>query len=426
MSDDHIVCLVADRLIDGTGRDAIGNAAAVWQDDRLVSVGPRDQITIPRDARVIEGDDLTIMPGLFDSHVHLGAQAGMNYPRLLMTPRSLQLLYAVPNCAATLAAGVTTIRDAGLTPAGVKLAVERDLFPGPRMQVAVSILGQTGGHADDWMPCGAIVSLGSGVDIPDGVVDGIDGMRRRAREVLRAGGDWIKLCTSGGVLSASDDPTAAQLTVDEIAVAVYEAAAVGKRCMAHAMSAQGIKNALHAGVVSIEHGVFLDEEAIELMKQKHAYLVPTLAAPLDVISRAKREPGTLPEAMLRKAISTTDQHRRSFKAAVEAGVTIAMGTDSGVGEHGQNARELALMVDAGITPMAAITASTLTAAHLLHLDKELGSLEVGKVADLIAVKGDPLNEIALFNDPGRVRLVIKGGKLVKDSLTSAVPAATIA
>src|SRR5207245_1631205 len=244
-------------------------------------------------------------------------------------------VYAVPNCAATLRAGFTTVRDAGLTPAGVKLAVERGLFPGPRLQVAVSMLGQTGGHADPFMPCGVGLDFGSGLDVPAGVVDGVDDMRRRVREVLRSGADWIKLCTSGGVLSASDTPDAAQLTVEEIATAVYEAQAQDKGCMAHAMSTQGIKNALRAGVRTIEHGCFLDEEGIALMRQRGATLVPTLVAPVDVIRNAAKDPASIPESMVQKARDTVERHAASFRAALEAGVEIAMGTDRGVGDDGR-------------------------------------------------------------------------------------------
>src|ERR1700737_603700 len=243
MREERAFALVADRLIDGTRRAPVVDAVAVWEVERLTAVGPRSSVRVPPGARVLEGDTLTLLPALMDRQAHRGAQAGINFPRILMTPASLELLYAVPNCAATLQAGFTTVRDAGLTPVGVKLAVERNLFPGPRMEVAVSILGQTGGHADPWMPCGVAVPLGAPLDVPDGVVDGVDGMRRKVREVLRAGATWIKLCTSGGVLSASDDPDAAQLTVEEIAVAVYEAAAGGKRCMGHAMPARGIRAA---------------------------------------------------------------------------------------------------------------------------------------------------------------------------------------
>lgn len=407
-----VIALVADRLIDGTGRDPVERAVVVWEDGRLTAAGPRSAVAIPNDAEVIEDHDWTVLPGLMDLHVHLGMQAGVNFPRILMTPRALTLLYAVPNSAATLQAGFTTVRDAGLTPAGVKLAVERGLFPGPRMAVAVSILGQTGGHADEFMPCGVTLDLGSGLDIPSGVVDGIDGIRHRVREVLRSGADWIKLCTSGGVLSAADTPDAAQLTVDEIATAVYEARAQGKACMAHAMSAQGIKNALRAGVKTIEHGCFLDEEGIALMKERGATLVPTLVAPRDVIRNAEREPGSIPDAMVLKARETVKRHAAAFRAAVEAGVEIAMGTDSGVGNHGDNGREIALMVENGMAPMQALLATTRTPARVLGLADRLGTLEAGKLADLVAVRGDPLADIGLFNDSSRVELVVKAGQVV--------------
>ncbi len=416
------VALIADRLIDGTGRDPVAGAVVVWERDRLVAAGPRDAIRIPREARVLEGEDLTVLPGLMDMHVHVGMQAGMNFQRRLMTPRSLELLYAVPNCAATLRAGFTTVRDAGLAPAGVKLAVERGLFPGPRMAVAVSILSQTGGHADPYFPCGTPLHTGSGLDVPTSVTDGVDAMRRKVREVLRAGAEWIKLCTSGGVLSSADDPDAAQFTVEEIATAVYEAGAHGKRCLAHAMSAQGIKNALRAGVASIEHGCFLDEEGMALLKSRGAYLVPTLTAPRDVIARGEREPQSIPELMLRKARDVVERHQRAFRAAVEAGVAVAMGTDSGVGDHGDNARELPLMVEGGMTPMQAIVATTRTPAQLLGLGERLGTLEAGKVADVVAVRGDPLTEIALFNDPSNVHVVVKDGQVVHDARAARVAA----
>lgn len=406
--------LVADRLIDGTGRDPVERAVVLWEGDRLSAVGAGASIRIPEDAIVMEDHDWTVLPGLMDLHVHLGMEAGVNFLRVLMTPKALTLLHAVPNCAATLKAGFTTVRDAGLTPAGVKLAVERGFFPGPRMAVSVSILGQTGGHADDFMPCGVNLDLGSGVDIPSGVVDGVDAMRRRVREVLRAGADWIKLCTSGGVLSATDAADVAQLTVDEIAAAVYEAGAQGKFCMAHAMSAQGIKNALVAGVKTIEHGTFLDEEGMAMMKQRGATLVPTLVAPRDVIGSAEKNPGSLPVEMLDKAHSTVHRHSAAFRAAVEAGVDIAMGTDSGVGRHGQNAREIALMVEHGMTPMQAIRATTQTSARILGLADRLGTLQPGKLADVVVVRGDPLAEIGLFNDPDRVELVVKNREVVHD------------
>src|ERR1017187_1146906 len=192
------LAIVAERLIDGTGRDPIERAAVVIEDGRISAAGARASLTIPAGARVLEDNDLTLLPGFMDMHVHL-ASSGTNLVRILMTPPSLALLNSVPNCARTLAAGVTTVRDAGHTPIGVRLAAEAGHFPAPRMELAVSLLSQTGGHGDDLMPCGARVGLTMGVDVPHGVVDGVDDMRRKVRQVLHAGADWIKLCTSGGV-----------------------------------------------------------------------------------------------------------------------------------------------------------------------------------------------------------------------------------
>jgi imidazolonepropionase-like amidohydrolase len=412
--------IVAERLIDGTGRDPVERAAVVIENRRITAAGARSSLTIPADAEVLEDDDLTLLPGFMDMHVHLAA-AGTNLVRILMTPPSLALLDSVPNCARTLAAGVTTVRDAGHTPVGVRLAAEAGYFPAPRMELAVSLLSQTGGHGDDLMPCGARIGLTSNVDVPHGVVDGIDGMRRKVREVLQAGADWIKLCTSGGVLSPGDLPDHAQFSVEEIRVAVEEAAVVGKRVMAHAMSAAGIRNALVAGVTTIEHGCLLDEEGIALMKEKGAYLVPTLVAPGDVIAGAKDGRGGLPPEMIEKSERIGALHRTAVSAAITAGVKVAMGTDSAVGPHGRNLREVGEMVRCGMTPMQAIVASTSVPADLLRRP-ELGVLEAGKLADVVAVRGDPIGDIDSLADPRHIRLVIKDGRVAYDLRGRAVPA----
>jgi imidazolonepropionase-like amidohydrolase len=414
--------LLVDRLIDGTGRDPQQNAVAVWEGDRLVAVGSRREVRIPDGAQVIEGDDLTLLPGLMDMHVHLAMQTGMNLMRMMMTPRSFTLLHAVPHCEATLDAGFTTVRDAGGTPVGVRMAVDQGFFRGPRMRLSIAILSQTGGHADPMMPCGCEMAIDSTLDIPFGRVDGADEMRRRVREVLRAGADNVKLCTSGGVLSPGDLPDTPQFTVEEIAAAVYEAGVHGKHVLAHAMSAQGIKNALRGGVRSIEHGCLLDEEGIALMREKGAYLVPTLVAPRDVAAIAERNPQQIPAEMVEKARRVSKVHIEAFRAAVAAGVQVALGTDVGVGEHGSNGREFALMVEGGMTPMQAIVAATATPARLIGMQDRLGTLEPGKVADLVAVQGDPLADIALLGDVERVRVVVKDGAVVRGSeATQAVP-----
>jgi imidazolonepropionase-like amidohydrolase len=418
------VAIVADRLIDGTGRDPVQNAVVVWEGERLVAAGSRREVSIPDGAEVIEGDDLTLLPGLMDMHVHLAMLTGMDLLRMMMTPRSFTLMHAIPHAEATLQAGFTTVRDAGGTPVGVRLAVEKGFFRGPRMRLSVSILSQTGGHADTYTPCGCEMPIDSTLDIPFGRVDGVDEMRRRVREVLRAGADNIKLCTSGGVLSPGDLPDTPQFTVEEIAAAVYEAGAHGKHVLAHAMSAQGVKNAVRGGVRSIEHGCLIDEEAISMMRERDVYLVPTLVAPRDVAAIAERRPGQLTAEMVEKAERVAGVHMQAFRQAVAAGVHVALGTDAGVGEHGSNGRELALMVEGGMTPMQALMAATATPARLLGLQDRLGSLEQGKLADVVAVQGDPLADIALMGDPSRVRVVVKGGEVVRNTAVKAEVAVT--
>jgi imidazolonepropionase-like amidohydrolase len=409
-------------IIDGRGGDPVTGMTLLIENERITALDRQDQVTIPRGTTVIDAMGGSILPGLIDTHVHFT----LEYPdilRGLLTPPSLRLLQTIPRMRATLEAGVTTVRDAAGSPAGLKMAVERGIIAGPRMQVAVSLISQTGGHGDGFYPC--CVDIGffgtNFLDVPKGVADGIEEVRKAVREVLRAGADWIKLATSGGVLSAADAPTSSQLTLEEIATAVYEAAAQEKPCMAHAQGTQGIKNALLAGVVSIEHGIYLTDELIDLMLQKDAYLVPTLAAPLAVIKFSQDHPDLLPAVMALKALSVVEAHQKSFRKAVEAGVKIAMGTDSGVGRHGENGQELQLMVENGMTPMQAILASTSQAARLLHLEKNLGTLEVGKLADVIVVEGDVLSDISKIANPANVKLVLKAGQAAKNLLDIPVP-----
>lgn len=410
------IAIVNGTVIDGRGGEPQIGMTLLIEDERIAALDRAERVRIPREATVIDARGGSVLPGLIDTHVHFLLESPA-LGRYLVTPPALRLFEAIPRMRATLDAGVTTVRDAGGTPAGVKLAVERGIVSGPRMQVAVSIITQTGGHGDGFYPC--CLDLGlfaiSLTDVPRAVVDSADEMRRTVREVLRAGADWIKLATTGGVLSTADAPTSSQLTVEEIAVAVYEAAAQEKRCMAHAQGSLGIKHALLAGVASIEHGVYLNEELIDLMLQKDVYLVPTLVAPVAVVEFSKEHPDLLPPIMAAKAASVIDAHQQSFRRAVEAGVRVAMGTDSGVGRHGTNGRELQLMVTHGMTAMQAIQASTQNAARLLHLEKELGTLEAGKLADVIIVEGNVLERIELVADPANVKLVLKAGQVMKST-----------
>lgn len=390
-------------LIDGTGADP-GPADVVVQDGVIMEVGA--------DLDGDEAVDLSgqwLMPGLIDCHVHVMIST-INLMRALQAPFSLAFYEAAHNLRATLLGGITSVRDAGGADLGVKTAVERGLIVGPRMQIAVTILSQTGGHGDEWFPCGADVPfLIAHPGRPHNVCDGPAEVLKTVREVIRAGADVVKICSTGGVLSERDKPQASQFLPAELEVVVAEARASMLPVMAHAQGTDGIKNAVRAGVASVEHGIYLDDEAIEMMIAAGTFLVPTLLAPIGVLDA----PEGVSEASLSKARAVVDIHRDSIRRAAQAGVKIAMGTDSGVVPHGRNASELVQMVGVGMSPMAAIEAATRVAAENLGEGHRVGTVEHGKVADLIALDADPLADIGVFADPERVRHVWLDGQHVK-------------
>ena len=399
-------------LIDGTGVEPVRGATLVLEDNTITALHRDGQV--PRDAEVIDASHLTVMPGMIDCHVHLGSSTWGLQERLLM-PFSLTIAHALNHARITLEAGFTSVRDAAGTPRGVKMAIDQGLFPGPRLRIAVAALSQTGGHGDSTMPNGANTRPVS--ELPITVVDGVEDVRRVTREVLRAGADQIKVHTSGGVMSPNDEPGASGFSPDEIAAIVYEARASGKTVMAHAQATQGIKNAVLGGIQSIEHGIYLDEEVIEEMKRRGTFLVATLVAPLWVIRRAEKDPASIPPYALRKAREVVAAHQASFRLAVERGVRIAMGTDTGVGPHGSNAEELERMVEAGMTPMQAIVATTRSAAECARIAHLTGTLEVGKRADLLGVDGEPLDDIAVLQNKDKLALIMRDGRAYKNQVT---------
>lgn len=387
-------------IVDGTGADPAAGDVSV-EDGRIIEVGPG-----------LDGDELVdlegkaLLPGLFDCHTHV-VVSSIDTMRLLQTPFSYRFFQAMRNLESTVRIGITTVRDAGGADLGIKQAVDDGLVAGPRMHISLSMLSQTGGHGDGWMPYGGSVRalLTKHPGVPETMVDGPDEMRAKVRELVRMGADVIKVATSGGVLSPRDKPTHAHFRPAELEVLVEEATAAGIFVMAHAQAAPGIKNAVRAGIRSIDHGIYLDDEAIELMLERGTWLVPTLVAPRGVIDAADAG-ASIPEASVTKAREVVETHTASFAKAVAAGVKVAMGTDSGVTPHGQNLRELGLMVDGGMTPMQAIVATTSSAAELMGLDDELGTIEPGKRADLVVVDGDPLDVTSLDE---RVASVYKDG-----------------
>jgi len=406
-----ITAVFGDALLDPATEESTPRAVVIIEDGAVVAGGGRDQVAVPAGAARVDAEGLTLMPGLIDCHVHLRSRGnGRDLAEQLATPPSMWSLNAVPAARATIEAGFTAVRDAGGTPAGVRMAIERGFFPGPRLKLAVTALSQTGGHTDQTFACG--VSLTPAMpDVPNPVVDGVEPMRQRVRETIRAGADWIKLCTSGGVLSPSDLPHHPTLTLEEIRAAVEEAATQGRKVMAHAQANAGIKNALRAGVATIEHGIWLDGDAIEMMLDGGRALIPTLVAPLWVTRHA--EQGRMPSWAAEKGRAVFEDHRASIRLAIESGVKVAFGTDTGVGPHGSNGEEFLLMRELGMSPADCIRSATTVAAEVVGWQGLAGTLAPGAFGDLIGVPGNPLDDLELLARSQNVRLVVKGGEVIK-------------
>lgn len=402
-------------LIDGHGGTPLPNAAVLLNGNRIYSAGTEGAVTFPTsDLKEIDAKGGWILPGFIDTHVHVMLQF-THMQAMMQTPFSLNFYKAAQYLKNTIMAGITSVRDAGGADLGVKQAVEQELIVGPRMQISITALSITGGHGDGWMASGNTWNLFSSYPgNPDGICDGVDEVRKKVREVLRAGADIIKICSTGGVLSPTDHPEFTQFSPEELAVIVQEAQyRRGIKVMAHAQGAQGIKNAVRAGIHSIEHGIFLDDEAIELMLKHGTFLVPTLLAPVAVVEIAEKT-GAMPEYGVRKAKETIEIHSDSVQRAYQAGVKIAMGTDAGVMPHGTNLRELGLMANIGMSPMEAIVATTKVAAECLGWQDQVGTIEPGKLGDIIITKTNPLTDLRSLENPDNIVVVMKDGKVVKN------------
>ena len=401
------VVLRAARLIDGTGAAAVQNGVVVVTDDRIVAVGRSGAVTIPAGARTIDLGDATLLPGFIDAHVHIAGRVLGDPKNDLESVKDFDVLGAilgVANARATLMAGFTSIRTAGsdeYADIALRRAIDEGHIPGPRIQPAGYSLGITGGHCDNnaYKP-----GLMDG-DIRTGIADGPDQVRAAVRYQIKYGAEVIKTCTTGGVLS---EGTAVGLThygPEEMTALVSEAARQERKVMAHAHGAEGIKIAVRAGVASIEHGSFLDAEGAQLMAQRGTYLVPTLVAG-EAVERFANS-GVLTGLRAEKALAAAAAMRNSVKLAMRHRTPIALGTDAGVVAHGSNAREFRLLVEwGGMTPMQAIVAGTTNAAKLMGWERNAGSLEAGKWADIVAVTGDPIRDIGALE---QVTFVMKNG-----------------
>jgi imidazolonepropionase-like amidohydrolase len=384
-------------VFDGTGAPAAPADVAI-EGGTIVELGT----SLDGDRR-IELAGKGLLPGLIDCHVHVLSSA-LPRPALLGIPFSYRFFQAARNLETTLACGITTARDAAGADIGVKQALADGLLRGPRLQISVRMISQTGGHADETQVYGGRPALMFPCypGVPETVVDGPVEARRAVRELVRSGADWIKVATTGGFSSPVSHPSQPQLREDELAEVAAEAAAADRAVMAHAQGLTGVKNALRAGFRSIEHGVWLDDEAIERMLEQGTWLVPTLLVPV----WSKENGRAQPKFDLDETIAA---HADSFTRAAAAGVKVAMGTDCGIVPHGENLRELELMVERGLEPPQALAAATSSAAVLLGLGDTLGTLEPGKRADLVVVEGDPLDVRGLGE---RIVAVYQDGELV--------------
>ncbi len=399
-------------LIDGTGAEPLRNAMIVIEDGRIVDVG--SDLRVPRGATQVDLSDYTVLPGFIDAHTHLvgrvlGEPGWANaYVRDTPADRALR---GVEHARQTVEAGFTTVRNVGavgFADVSLRDAIEAGRFLGPRMITAAHSLGITGGHCDT---NGYVPNLfGRETDIQDGVANGHDDIVRAIRYQVKYGADVIKFCATGGVLSEGDSVGVQQYTFEEMRAIVETSHMLERRVAAHAHGTEGIKVALRAGVNSIEHGSILDDEAIELFLETGAYLVPTLMAAEAVTAMV--ESGNLTGERAEKALYISPLMFDSFRRAARAGVNVALGTDAGVMPHGNNGHEFTLMVRYGMEPMQAIVAGTSNAADLLGLGNTVGSLTEGFVADLVAVRGNPLENIEVLET---VSTVMLAGRVVVDN-----------
>ena len=402
------IALKASRMIDPRRDAPIDNAVVVIRGDRIEAAGTASAVTVPAGARVLDLSGYTILPGLMDCHVHITMIPGDGGDtQKLKETVAHDAIYGVAHAKVTLEAGFTTIRNVGsgnYADAALRDLIERGVVPGPRMWVATRGLGATGGHAD-------INGWSSDLKLPGTaeIADGVDELRKAVRTQIKNGADLIKVTATGGILSVGDAVTHQQYSLEELEAIVETAGMLGVKVAAHAHSPGGMNDAVRSGVVSIEHGSLIDDEGIRLMKERGTFLVPTLYT-LDFIIEEGSSSG-VPQYSIDKAKSIARQQRERLSAAFHAGVKFAYGTDAAVFPHGRNARDFRILVEElDVRPIDAIRTATINAAELIGIENRAGTLEPGKWADVIAVAGNPLENITLLED---VRFVMKGGVVYK-------------
>ncbi len=402
------IIIVGGRVFDGTG-PTTRDASILIRDGKISSVAEGDVRADPSAER-IDARGAFVMPGMIDCHVHLCSTAAANYElQRLKDLLPLQAMRGLANAQKMLQAGFTTVRDlsaAQFANVAIRQAIDEGLFVGPRVLAAGMSLTVPGGHGDSYYRPDVDVNR-------EGIVNGPDAARRAVREWVKMRVDVIKLLVTGGVMTDGSDVGALQWTEDELRAAIEQAHQLGKRVAGHAHGAAGVKAGVRAGLDTVEHGTILDEEAVGLMAERGTYLVPTIVAGRNIVVHGTAA-GIAPH-VVRKGEQVGAQHANSVRLAREAGVKIAFGTDCGTpfNRAGENARELALMVEFGMSPAEALQAAARVAAEACGLADTLGTLAEGKAADVVIVDGDPLADVGIMTDPARIRWVVKGGAVVR-------------
>src|SRR5438094_1154507 len=425
---DQTIALKAARLFDGKSNALVQNGVVIVQGDKIVDVG--SNVPIPSGAQVIDLGDATLSPGFMDAHTHLTLDYSGDFNKRRLNELDLnaseQAIKATTYARATVEAGFTTVRDLGSRFVGSKECVDvalrnsinKGMIVGPRMLVATFGIGATGGHFD---PTSGFRDMlfGREPDSSDGIADGPDAIRKAVRFEVKNGADVIKGAVSGGVLSLADEVDTPQLTPAEMAALVDESHRLRKKVAVHCHGDQAAKEAIEAGVDSIEHGSFMKPETLALMKNKGTYLTPTLMATEWIMSKIDNYPPALQAKAKAAAAARSDM----FRNAVKMSIKVSFGTDAAVFPHGQNAKEFKLMVDLGMQPIDALRAATGNAADLFGIAQKTGTLEKGKFADVVAMPGDPTSDITATE---RVSFVMKEGKIIRNGPPSAPPVAVSA